>query len=101
MITYIITFFMGGIICYILRKLIAKVFYWCGVAIAVILSWRIIERVYPQITMEYARPILVGAISALVVCILCSAYIRHMLILFYLQRTIQRDKDAAKAGRLW
>lgn len=27
--------------------------------------------------------------------------IRHALINFYLHRTIQRDRDAAKAGKLW
>lgn len=30
-----------------------------------------------------------------------AVVIRHTLIRFYLLRTIQRDRDAAKAGRLW
>lgn len=30
-----------------------------------------------------------------------SIWIRHALIRFYLRRTIQRDRDAAQAGKLW
>ncbi len=98
---YLSIFVAGMCMAYVLRKLLAIAVYYCGMTIAVVLGWRIIELIDNGFTVAFAMPVFVGAISALVVCILCSSYIRHTLIYFYLRNAIQRDKDNAAKGKLW
>lgn len=95
---YIIMFIAGGIIITALQHQILYVLRWCTMGLGVLLGWRVIQLVSDH---ESIKPIFIGAISAFVVCLLMSAHIRHTLIYFYLRRTIQRDKDAAQAGKLW
>lgn len=99
---YLTFFLCGGFMFIALWRYILMAIYYGGMALAVVLAWRIIALVNgDSFTLEYAKPIFVGGISALVVCILCSGYIRHTVIMFYLRSAIQRDKDNAAKGKLW
>ena len=70
-----------------------------GVGLAGLAAIRVDDRLARA---EFLTSAIVGGVTGfLVVGILCAAWIRHGLIYFYLQRTIQRDRDAAKAGKLW
>lgn len=55
--------------------------------------------------LDYRAPLvgglIGGAIGFLVVGVACAGLIRHALIRFYMHRAIQRDRDAAQAGKLW
>lgn len=95
---YIIIFIAGGIIITALQQQILYVLRWCIMGLGVLFGWHIVQLLLDH---ESMKPIFIGGISAFVVCLLMSAHIRHTLIYFYLKRTIQRDKDAAQAGKLW
>ncbi len=102
MILYVSIFLAGAVVAIVLWKIIVRALYWLTMALGTVFAWRIVELVNGQtFTTTYAKPIFVGAISALVVCMLCSGYIRHTLILFYLRAAIQKDKENASRGKLW
>lgn len=95
-------FIAGAVFAMALWRYIIMALYWVGMAFGVLFAWRIISLLdNGAFTLTYAKPIFIGALSALVVCILCSGYIRHTVILFYLRSAIQRDKDNAQRGKLW
>ena len=48
-----------------------------------------------------AGAIIGGVLGFGIVGVLCAAWIRHALIRFYLHEAIEKQKAAAKAGRLW
>lgn len=99
---FLLTFVIGGFAFVALWRYVLIALYWCGMALAVVLAWRIVQLVDGgTLTATYVKPIFIGGISALVVCILCSGYIRHALIFFYLRSAIQKDKDNAAKGKLW
>jgi hypothetical protein len=95
---YLLFFVFGGIVFVALWRYIVRALAYCGIGFAALVAWRVFPIV---LTSDYTKPIFIGGMSALVVCILCYAYIRHMIIWFYLRDTIERSKQAAQKGKLW
>ena len=85
------------------RKAIIRALHWVILSCGTYAGWLIVQDVDPRLKEpSYIGGVVIGGVLAfIVVGVLCAGWIRQALILFYLQRTIQRDKDAAKAGRLW
>lgn len=82
-----------------LHKFIIKLLYWTLIACIIFVLIRIAVAL---VSIQAALPALAGGIFGFfVVGVVCAGYIRHMLIRFYLQQAIDKNKQAAKAGRLW
>lgn len=70
-------------------------------AIRLLFLWN--DHQLPQIDMTSFLPAVIigGLLGFFIVGILCAGYIRHMLIRFYLNEAIAKQKAAAQAGKLW
>lgn len=87
----------------LLRNVLILLGRYAALGLGTFLAFRATQIALPEVTTpNYWQGMLIGGVFGfIVVGVLCGALIRHTLIKFYLQRSLQRDKDAAQAGKLW
>lgn len=94
---------IGLVIGIVYRRILLRIAYWTVMAIGIVFAYRVASLVDTRLadTSHLWYPIIGGLTGFVVIGVLCIGHVRRLLIWFYLQRAIQRDRAAANEGRLW
>lgn len=87
----------------IYRRIILAGLFWLTMAIGVAFAYRVATLIDARLAdpANIYYPIVGAFVGFIIFGFLGAARVRYLLIWFYLQRTIQRDREAAQAGKLW